>query len=276
MSSNEISTALIPRTDVVTLPDTAVSYDNAIERIAQANRERVTVPGRCLEDYDLQTVSNHPRTGEPQVVLTQYTAGAMWGALVSAVRLILEADRGRKENQLVSEDSLQKVFLPLPPIEAIVRNFSQVNPLTYPGSRKEITRSFYQAQEMFERITDWMAECQTRANQLEAAGFDSGWDWRSALMAHKIPPPDSPLRFQTQEVTEETYDPRLPGFDPRLIEGPAPSFDTTAVVLHPTASHYAQHVPDFDPFSGEPQPILIGCSGRETCSGDVEIAAAED
>ncbi|KAJ3751599.1 hypothetical protein EV360DRAFT_89576 [Lentinula raphanica] len=249
----------------------------ALDSMARANFERVTAPGRYLEAEDLKRVHYNPETGESRTVLEKRMAKATWGALLTAYKLIRRADLGRSSNAYVSEESLNKVSLRQPPLDWIVENLTDPNPLLYPGTEVEVHRSYSQAQHLLGRILYWMAQCQIKAGNLEAAGIPSGWDWKTALIGY-ILPPHRVFSFNFLEDSFESYDPRLPSFDPRLIRAPeaedvmevedwedTSATNELAVVLHPTKSHYSRHYPRFDPFSGNPQEELVGCPGREVC-----------
>ncbi|KAJ3715332.1 hypothetical protein C8R42DRAFT_725694 [Lentinula raphanica] len=295
------STALVPASNAVVDSSISPSADEGVAKIVQANFERAVVPYRPMDANDLVLAHPHPVSGEFQFVLNGRTAEALWGALVTRVELIQRADRGRPESTIVSEESLQRVsnhqrtlrvkslkqsfdFQKLTgrssssPIQGIVENLAKTNPLSYPGSRNAVIDSYYGARDLLEDLARWSAACQIEAHQLEIQGIYSGWDWRSALKDYIIP-----RNGQRLQVTDESYNPRLPSFDPRLIrnspEEPMQVDEyeqntsmTQAVVLHPTESHYSQHFPEFDPFSGLPQKEVVGCSGRGSCSLNLEFS----
>ncbi|KAJ3738052.1 hypothetical protein EV360DRAFT_90888 [Lentinula raphanica] len=270
------SNALVPASNAVVDPSTLPSANEGAEMIARANFERAVVPYRPMDENDLVLAHPHPVTGEFQFVLNGRTAEALWGALVMEVELIQRADQGRPESTIVSEESLRRVDLPHPPIRGIVENFTRTNPLSYPGSRRTVIDSYYMARDLLEDLSRWSTACQIEAHQLEIQGIYSGWNWRSALKDHIIP-----RNGQRLQITDESYNPRLPSYDPRLIrDSPDESMEvdgheqdnttTQAVVLHPTESHYSQHFPEFDPFSGLPQEEAVGCSERGSCLLDLE------
>ncbi|KAJ3751584.1 hypothetical protein EV360DRAFT_89596 [Lentinula raphanica] len=252
------------------------SIDSILHILARANFDRVTAPSRLLEIEDVVSVHRNPETGEEKSILERRTAEATWGALLTAYKLIRRADQGRRDTPFVSEESLQKVGLRQPPLNWIVKNLTDTNPLLYPGTSSEVFLAYYSAQHLLGDLTFWMAQCQVEASNLEAADIQSGWDWKSALNSYVIPP-HRPFHFNYPEDSFESYNPCLPTFDPRLLRGteqevPMEVEDCNegsslewAVVLHPTESHYSRHFPHFDPFSGQPQEELIGCLGRETC-----------
>ncbi|KAJ3717033.1 hypothetical protein C8R42DRAFT_724674 [Lentinula raphanica] len=252
------------------------SFESTLHILARANFDRITAPSRLLETEDVVSVHRNPETGEVKLILERRAAEATWGALLTAYKLIRRADQGRRDTPFVSEESLQKVGLRQPPLDWIVKNLTDANPLLYPGTFSEVFRTYYSAQRLVGDLTFWMAQCQVEASNLEADGIQSGWDWKSALNSYVIPP-HRPYHFRYPEDSFESYNPRLPTFDPRLIRGAereAPMEDEDrdeksssewAVVLHPTESHYSRHFPHFDPFSGQPQEELNGCLGRESC-----------
>ncbi|KAJ3963964.1 hypothetical protein EV361DRAFT_956439 [Lentinula raphanica] len=161
MSFAVSSTALVPSSTALVDPSTDLENDNAqfcaaLDSLARANFKRVTAPGRNLKGEDIRRIHHNPETGKFWTILNRRMAQAMWAALLTAYnKLICKADLGRSNTAFVSEESLCQVSLCQLPLDWIVENLTDPNPLLYLGTE---------------------AECQMKASNLEAAGVQLGWD----------------------------------------------------------------------------------------------------
>ncbi|KAJ3751602.1 hypothetical protein EV360DRAFT_89575 [Lentinula raphanica] len=225
---------------------------------------------RLLKEDDMIPTGINPSTGDATVSLEGTVSAALWKALVDLVKLVLRASHTVLGAEIRPE-YLERVGLDVPPvIPSVTRFLTTNNPLGYSISRLQAEWNFYTAQNMLNQIVGWMSICQYRCQKLIKAGLDPLWAWTPTLTEGTVPPPDS-FMYTIRPLgpgTTMSYDPRLPGFDPRLIEESVTHCQE--LVVHPTLSHYASHHPGFDAFTRNPMQVVTGCTGDAFCLEMVE------
>ncbi|KAJ3727232.1 hypothetical protein DFJ43DRAFT_1157072 [Lentinula guzmanii] len=218
---------------------------------------------RVLKEDDLVPTGINPFTEEITVSLDGVVSACLWKSLIDLVKLVFRAGN-TAPGGVIRPEYLNVVGMTLPPsFSNIVRFHDSHNPLGYSIPRLQAEWNFYTAQRMLRELVNWISTCQYRCYKFAEAGIDPLWAWTQALTTGVVPPPDTfVFTFgSSYPGTTRTYDPRLPGFDPRLLEYVLPSQE---VVLHPIASHYAQHYPGFNAFTRD---VLV--SVPDSCTGDV-------
>ncbi|KAJ3711031.1 hypothetical protein C8R42DRAFT_648441 [Lentinula raphanica] len=227
---------------------------------------------RLLKEDDLVPTGMNPHSGEETVSLESTVSAVLWKALVDMAKSVFHAS-GTPLGGEIRQEYLQRVGMDMPPVlTSIIPFLTQNNPISYSIPRTQAEWNFYSAQNMLRVLSSWITICQYRCYKMAEAGMDPLWTWTRTLTEGIIPPPEN-FFFSTPPMSTATttfYDPRLPTFDPRLIES-IPSLD---LVLHPTESHYAKHFPGFDAFTRNVLETPEECSGDSFCLGTLEGSLA--
>lgn len=136
--------------------------------------------------------------------------------------------------------------------------------LSYAMTRDEVVHTFYKVRDWLAELITWASLCQYRAFIRHNQGLPTSWAWDLPKEHYFI----NPIAERFGESTQAEYNNHhLISRDPRLITYTGSA--TTDLVIHPTESHYAIHYPNFDAFSKNPLPEIIGC--KECRAMDTEM-----
>lgn len=163
---------------------------------------------------------------------------------------------------------LQEVGMPAPPRlkEALGFCHNQTI-LSYAMTQDEVVHTFYKTRDWLADLITWASLCQYRAFIRHNQGLPTSWAWDLPKEHCFIQRRTGRVSNVKESAQAEHTTHHLASHDPRLITYPA--LTTKDLVIHPTESHYAVHYPDFNAFSKNPLPEIIGCN--ECREMDIEM-----